>query len=149
MQHFILAIRAMPKARPRETYNKATGRRHTYMPTEYMTWKKQLAYELAKQHPQLVSACYLGIMFHFKGTTRADLDNLIGGIMDACQGVLYENDKAVRALAAGIVENDEDFIDLAVIDDPQMWESHNLRTEPCEQSPVDLSGFVSCLNAIA
>lgn len=99
----------MPKKRPRVTSN------GTYMPKEYVKWKEQIAEFLAVQPTVegLQGPVALVIEFHkdkiivaaseFDNPRfgSADLDNLIGAVMDAFQdGGAYANDRQVTAVQA-------------------------------------------------
>ena len=102
-----LPIRGKPKARPRVGVNNKP-----FMPPKYMAWKKELAAELELQglaSLHLSNSMSLEVIFATEGMwvqlreiknfqrathVRADVDNLIGGLMDGLQD-------------AGVIENDE------------------------------------------
>lgn len=106
-----LEIPPMPKKRPRVTRN------GTFMPAEYVTWKEEVGV-LVVNAMRLVSAeaftgrIELDVTFHRKRMTvliletdnerhgRADIDNLLGAVMDAMQDAgVIDNDRDVTAIS--------------------------------------------------
>jgi len=97
------------KPRPRVTS------KGTYNPTEYTEWKRDIA-ELLSLMPEVVGLqgeVGLVIKFHpdkisvlasqvqIKRFGQNDLDNLVGGLMDALQEAgVYKNDRQVTAIQA-------------------------------------------------
>ena len=91
-------LRVIPKARPIVT------RFGTRMPKAYVEQKKLLQLKL-KPFKMLHGELSLDCMFVFKKSkTNAknkmsmpvgDVDGLIGSLMDACEGVLYDNDRCI------------------------------------------------------
>jgi len=103
-------IPPMPKKRPRVTSN------GTYMPKDYVEWKQGVGYlargALKKQRiPEFVGRVRMGVTFDKQGFLliieetdnnrfgNADLDNLVGAVMDACQD-------------CQVIHNDRDVIEL-------------------------------------
>lgn len=102
-----------PKARPRVTSN------GTFMPPEYMEWKQNIVDLLAYDKRIVEGYCHLEMEFtklevfvrvipitydyqRDKGV-RGDLDNLVGGVMDALQDAgLIDNDERVVGIDASI-----------------------------------------------
>ena len=102
-----LPVRGKPKARPRV----GVGNK-PFMPPKYMAWKQELAAELERlglTSLQLSNSMSLDVVFGTDGMwiqlrelrdfkrakhVRADIDNLIGGLMDGMQD-------------AGVIENDD------------------------------------------
>lgn len=98
---------AMAKKRPR--FN--SEQRRAYMPKEYMEWKENVAGFMALQKlPSLQGNVALDVTFKKTGFVviaaetkirrfgSADIDNLIGGVMDAIQDAGgYRNDRQVTA----------------------------------------------------
>ena len=96
-----------PKARPRVT-TRPDGTSHTYMPQTYAEWKENVGTIIRLKGKNLQGNVEMQCVFYPdhirlwmmetpKGRHgRADLDNLLGGVMDAAQmsGVI-ENDKNV------------------------------------------------------
>jgi Holliday junction resolvase RusA-like endonuclease len=86
------------------------------MPKEYMEWRDQVVAELQYQGAVLLDEpLSLQVAFcrtHFElwystldreennriGLARGDLDNLLGGIMDAGSGVLWRDDASIHQL---------------------------------------------------
>lgn len=111
--HIVIPYPPKPKARPRVT-TRPDGTSHTYMPATYTEWKENVATIIRLKGRNLRGPIIMGCMFYkdhivldMWETTRqrhgrADLDNLLGGIMDAAQqsGVI-ENDKDVVYLEGG------------------------------------------------
>lgn len=94
---------AKPKARPRVTS------RGTYMPKAYTEWKKAVGMIMALRMKPLTGRVQVSMVFHSDHFTisvnktekerhgRADLDNLIGGVLDAL-------------VDAGVIEDDRDVV---------------------------------------
>ncbi len=105
-------IPPMPKKRPRVTVN------GTYMPKDYVEWKQAAGYlirgALKKQRiPEFVGRIRMDIVFDKKGFLlviegtdnnrfgNADLDNLVGAVLDACQDCkVIHNDRDVIELTS-------------------------------------------------
>ena len=110
-QAFDLEMPAMPKARPRMGGN-------VYMPRKYMAWKQAVAEELIAQGAVLLERPVLLELELEKERTRVrvaqlphtntsrsqmltgDVDNYLGGFMDAAEGVLWANDRNVWGIDA-------------------------------------------------
>ena len=86
-------FRAVPKARPR-------FKSHAYTPTRTRDFEKKLKKYLKTQFliPPIKKEVYLSIIFYFNKKSTADIDNLAKAVMDAAQGVLFENDRQVHGL---------------------------------------------------
>ena len=94
---------AQPKARPRVTS------RGTYMPKPYTVWKENVATVMGLRMKPLTGRVAVSMVFHSDYFTvsvnktekerfgRADIDNMIGGVLDALQD-------------AGVIENDRDVV---------------------------------------
>ncbi len=117
---FTLPWRTKPKPRPRVTA------KNTYMPKEYMQWKKDIADFIALQgpHRQLVRPLSLIVRFGSHDTfvelveydtdfvrskyVKGDIDNLLGGLMDALQDAeLIMNDNQVVHTVVAIERRDD------------------------------------------
>jgi crossover junction endodeoxyribonuclease RusA len=84
-----------PKPRPRVT------KYGTYMPEGYVTYKAIVGACFRDRYPGdhlSTTEWWLSLEFHVRPTTRGDCDNLAGGIMDALEGVVWDNDRQVQAL---------------------------------------------------
>ena len=96
---YTIPMRGMPKARPRCIIIGMFARLLT--PEKYRKWLKDCANLVKLQKPTLMKGDL--IMFaDFYLTTRAgvkpDADNLAGGLMDAIEGICYENDRQIIEL---------------------------------------------------
>ena len=93
-----LPIKIIPKKRPIVTKN------GTFMPKPYMEQRKLIQAKLGgftKLNGELSMDC----LFIFKQSKTnhknkmsmpvGDVDGLIGSLMDACEGVLYDNDRCI------------------------------------------------------
>lgn len=59
--------------------------------------------------------CHMELTFRRKNKRRVDIDNLCKSIMDALQGIVYEDDKQVTGLAATVeYQCDEPGVDIEV-----------------------------------
>ena len=101
-----IPIGAKPKARPRVTRN------GTFMPKEYMNWKREFANELLAAGAVLLDQPQSIIVDLWKdrtmitvlpidrdsrsGMLTGDVDNYLGGVMDAAINVLYLDDGSVH-----------------------------------------------------
>jgi Holliday junction resolvase RusA-like endonuclease len=88
------------KSKPRPRLSK--GR--VIMPREYMDWKKEIKNYLLANIPQLYSRkstlygstrLVLEVAYN---NTRADADNAVGGLMDAFNEVVWDDDRQVMEL---------------------------------------------------
>jgi Holliday junction resolvase RusA-like endonuclease len=103
--------RAKPKARPRVTKN------GTFMPADYRAWREEFGWLLkAEKPPHFTGSVELHLGFHTDGVqivmtelddatrpkhVRADLDNLIGGVMEILEDVgIVDNDRQVVMVTA-------------------------------------------------
>lgn len=110
---YTFKIKARAKARPRVTS------RGTYMPPEYMQYKRDLL-KLADAQDYELKPPKLNIRFHFAVPKSAknrigklhdqkpDLDNLVGGVMDA----LMHLDHEIAIIEASKWWSDEDYIEI-------------------------------------
>lgn len=80
--YVIWGILPKPKARPR-----VTGRA-TYMPKSYQDWRAEIRRALIASYGSVVPVDFrfhCEMVFMSKKRPRGDLDNLIGGVLDAIQ----------------------------------------------------------------
>lgn len=110
-----IPIRGKPKPRPRFD----PVRRRTYMPDDYTSWRDQTVAFLRRAWPAQTDPIDgpLRLVAHFQSDgidlqlypvdgsrptgVRADMDNLVGGLMDALQ-------------EAGVIANDNQILELEV-----------------------------------
>ena len=109
------SIGAKPKARPR------SGQGRTYMPKDYMDWKQSIAEEAIFKGAVLLGRPVVAdFTFHKdttivtyepagpielsrKGMLTGDVDNYIGGMMDALEGICWKNDRQLLAVTGRLV----------------------------------------------
>jgi Holliday junction resolvase RusA-like endonuclease len=85
---------AVPKKRPRVTRN------GTYMPPGYMDWKQETAFQMrlaARGAEPAVGLLRVEVLLVAKKKPRGDMDNLLGAVLDAGNGVLWQDDRLVGA----------------------------------------------------
>ena len=87
-----LKIEPRSKARPRSFM----GQTRPYMPKEYKAWMKDCRAQLAEQwvDEPLDYIHWMGVTFY--GPRRGDLDNLLGGVMDAGSSLVWVDDKVTH-----------------------------------------------------
>ena len=91
--HYIIPLRPHVKPRPRITRN------GTHMPDDYTAWRARVRmYLCCDTMPAFAGLLGMSLVFRFKKKGRGDADNLAGGIMDACQGSLYDDDANIIEL---------------------------------------------------
>lgn len=95
---FDLALKSKPRPRL------SRGQHHVIMPREYMEWKKDIKNFLQSNIPELYSRkttlygpARLSVLVSYNNT-RADVDNAAGGLMDAFNGVVWDDDRQVMEL---------------------------------------------------
>jgi len=109
-----IRIKGMPSPRPRF----ALGR--TYMPSEYVQFKKTLKSYFKAFKPFGIVPLRLELLFVFKTPknvkknkypmVRYDVDNLAKSVMDAMEGELMENDCIVTELEVKKLYGHDDYI---------------------------------------
>ena len=79
----------MSKARPRSF----SGQKVPYMPSEYKRWKAAVRAQLAEWwvDPPLETVNVLSL--RFAGPARADLDNLMGAVLDCGNQLVWRDDR--------------------------------------------------------
>ena len=101
--HWRLPVRARVKPRPLV----AVRGGHTRMPEGYMAWRELIrAYIFTPEQPR-TGPLRMAILFRFKRKGAGDVDNLAGGIMDAFNGVIYQDDKQIEQLDVAIERHTE------------------------------------------
>lgn len=117
-QSFNIQIRPKPKQRPR-----FAG--HAYTPKETSDYEKEIAWEIRAQGGEKVSGpISVEMVFYYKNpknmkipkrhTGRPDLDNLVKGVLDAANGVLWDDDSEVSSISADKWYAVEDAVFLSV-----------------------------------
>ena len=108
-----LNMKIVPKQRPRVT------RRGTFMPKAYVEQRKLLQARF-RPFKKLEGELEMDCLFIFKKSKTnhlnkmsmplGDCDNLIGSIMDAGEGVLYENDRQIVSIKAKKMWGTDDIV---------------------------------------
>jgi len=93
----------IPKGRPRVT------RFHTYTPTFSAEWEETVGWQCRDQWKRRPLLGPLGIDFIFyrEDRRKVDLDNLEKAMLDALQGILYEDDSQVKKKSGEICYSKE------------------------------------------
>ena len=119
-----MTIDIEPKPAPRPRF----GRR-AYMPAEYVAYKEMIG-ALVKLKCKTPTTDNLKLQITFRRAYRADsrrygdIDNLVKGVMDACNGILFNDDSQVVSLTAEKVQSHELGIDKEI--EVLKWMSGNL-----------------------
>ena len=87
-REFVLPLRPISKARPRSFQ----GQARPYMPASYKQWIKDARTHLGEwwANPPLDHVDELAV--HFYGPARGDLDNRVGSLLDAMNGLVITDD---------------------------------------------------------
>lgn len=112
---FTVPGRPIPCPRPRVT------RKKTYLPAKYKAWRDEVKV-LARQAflgkepwegPVGLVVCFYG------AHGSSDIDNLLKGVMDALEGIIYLNDRQVKRVRMQCVpsKEPETWIEIAKFDD--------------------------------
>ena len=115
MTSFKLDIKLLPSPRPR------LGKGRTYMPQNYVDQKKLIGYKIRafKMLPNKPIKCEILIGFKVpKGgikrnkypVPKGDVDNYAKTVLDACEGIIFENDTLIEDLHVKKMYSDHDFV---------------------------------------
>lgn len=106
-----LPLAPMSKARPRMVHGG-----HAYMPARYRTWIDEAKYELRRCYAQDPLQGPLEVVVGIFGPKRprGDLDNLTGGLWDACNGILWGDDGQINRMATNLYAADEWKLEIVV-----------------------------------
>lgn len=77
------------KARPRSF----SGQKVPYMPAKYKKWKAEVRAQLAEWWTDPPLDRVEMVILKFRGPARADLDNLMGAILDAGNQLIWKDDR--------------------------------------------------------
>ena len=109
-------LRGKPKARPQVTSH------GTFMPRPYREWRQDFGQLLMLQHPRIYREQPIGLEVEFGSDevriktyplfeairpkhVRADVDNLIGGVMEVLEDIhVVENDKQIYVVKASVLK---------------------------------------------
>lgn len=91
MVHRSITVRLplMSKARPRSF----SGQKVPYMPAAYKKWKAEMRAQLAEWWTDPPLEVVHVLSFRFTGPARADLDNLIGAVLDCGNKLIWVDDR--------------------------------------------------------
>ncbi len=114
MISFKLPIKVIPKQRPRVT------KRGTYMPSKYLAQREYIQAKI-RGFKHLGNECIkMDVLFVYKRSKTSaknkysmpvsDIDNLTGSILDACEGILFENDRQIVEIKAKKMYGDFDAV---------------------------------------
>lgn len=113
----IIKFRAMPKYRARTFVDKTTKKIRTAHEPKYDKWKEQMGWLLRATFPgaRFAGNISLSLRFGFNKASLGDIDNLAGGVMDAGNGVLWDDDRSIKALHVEIdTSSKEDYIAISI-----------------------------------
>ncbi len=94
-----IVIPIEPKPAPRPRMDKTSGR--VYMPEWYKIYKSAIQFYVRKQAPAYLSADPLFIEMSFQkpcevtSARYGDIDNLVKGVLDALNGLMWKDDRQV------------------------------------------------------
>ena len=96
---FEIPHQPQPKQRPR-----VVGKR-AYTPDRTRDYERLIAWYAGIAHPDnpLSGDLWVTCYFYRKGQRRADVDNLLKAVLDACNGILWHDDQQIVALT-GLVQ---------------------------------------------
>ena len=98
-QTFRIPMRCATKQRAR--YSK----HGTHHKDEYTTWKDQFGWEVrGHRFTKLTGKLSLVAEIYLVGYGPGDSDNYVGAIMDACNHILYDDDRQVKHQSATILD---------------------------------------------
>ena len=103
----------VPKGRPRF----GGGRAYTPNRTKaYESKVRMLALQARQECRQRPLRGDVSVVIDICGYKRADIDNISKSILDACNGVLYLDDRQIQRLVASRIDADEARVDVTVED---------------------------------
>ena len=85
---FEFHIGLKPKARPRHVSGGPS-----YMPADYKKWIKEMRAQMAEHWTEPPLPVVNVLWCKFYGPARSDLDNLLGAVMDAGNGLIWRDDR--------------------------------------------------------
>jgi len=97
--HFTVRGQPIPKARP------VVANRRAFTPSKTVAWEQQVAWaarELMRDQPPLTDDLTVQLVFYRKGKRRADIDNLSKSILDAMNGIIFNDDRQIVQLTAAV-----------------------------------------------
>lgn len=99
--------RPVPKERPRTYHRDRYGRElrvpHTVTPAKTFAAEEVIRWAVKDQNPGLMpTAAPVSVVLCFYGDRLGDIDNLQKLVLDACNGVVWKDDRQVRHIEADI-----------------------------------------------
>lgn len=99
---FVVEGQPKPKQRPR--INRKTGKAYTPKATQqYQRLVRGAAISQMAGRPQMVGDLAVEVTFYRKTNVRADVDNLVKGITDPLNGLVWEDDRQIVQLVARVI----------------------------------------------
>jgi len=106
---FIINTEPIPQERPRFTVSYRKGRAYgrVYESQKMKKYKEFIGWELKRQYKSSIIPKYIPIAIECifflkeKNFFKMDIDNLIKALLDAMQGIIFENDNQIIRLSAG------------------------------------------------
>ena len=113
-----LRFNIKPKPAPRPRFRNDNG--HAYLPAEYQQYIAELRRQLQFQFPAYCLADNISLTVTFFKNRPinchnfGDLDNLLKAIMDAMNGIVYQDDAQVVTITASKIRSKEEFIHIII-----------------------------------
>lgn len=106
-----IPMRIFPKRRPRQG---AQGQFYTPTDEREKNLKDYFFQFRAEKKLKVIEYCIsLHCLFYVKGKAGMDLDNALKSILDCGEGILWENDRQIKASSEAFIENaGKDSIDI-------------------------------------
>lgn len=118
-QKLTIDIKPHPQGRPRVTVQ--NGKAHAYPTKTDEQWRSDAQWLIKQQrdHKFETGHLYVCVSFYVKdvdGAKRGDVDNYVKSLFDACNGILWTDDKQVTELHARVTTapKTEPFIAMSV-----------------------------------
>ena len=83
-----------------------------YNTKEYICWTEFVKARLP--NVKFTSECCLDVEFGYSDKRRRDLDNALKCVLDACNGVIFNDDRQVCVINAKKVRSESDYIKLTI-----------------------------------
>lgn len=86
-----------PKGRPR--FSCIKGKPHTYTPAKTLAAEQEIGWHLRSAHsgPAMTGDVHVAVTFYCKSKT-SDADNLLKCLLDAANGIVFEDDRQVTSV---------------------------------------------------
>lgn len=103
-----------PKPSPRPRFDRNS--RHIYNESWYLPYKDTIAFYARNQAPAYKTndTCFVDILFSKNCTPEShlygDIDNLIKGVLDALNGIIWKDDRQVLGVTARKIQSEAEEI---------------------------------------